>query len=123
MSVTRSKKKDNTTASDNKDAIRKIRYTIYHFGAEWCGPCRKMKAETWTDKSVKEAIDKYNAKLIMLDEGNKDHKKYFSYYKIGQYPTVIFLCNNDLDKPIYRASGFKDASQMLNTIKKELKNE
>ena len=82
-----------------------------------------MKAQTWENKKVKEAIDKYGAKLIILDEANKEHKKYFLYYKISQYPTIIFLAKDNLENPVYRSSGFMDAETTIKKIKENLDDE
>jgi len=98
-------------------------YYIYHFGAKWCPPCEQMKKQTWESKRVKEAIDETRAKLFIFDEATDEHKKYFLYYKVKLYPTVIFVSKDDLNNPMYRQSGFIDANEMTKTIKEEFKDE
>lgn len=98
-------------------------FYIYHFGAKWCGPCEKMKQQTWASRRVKEAIEQKKAKLIIYDEDNPDHKKFFLYYKVKYYPTVIFLDYDNLENPVHRFSGFVDASKMVETIQEKLNDE
>ena len=97
------------------------KYYIYHFGAKWCGPCEKMKAQTWASSRVKEAIKSKNAKLIIYDEDNPEHKKFFLYYKVKYYPTIIFVDKDELSKPLHRVSGFVDATKMVQTINEKIK--
>ena len=108
---------DSLTSSDDPE------FFIYHFGAKWCGPCEKMKQQTWASRRVKEAIEDKNAKLIIYDEANPDHKKFFLYYKVKYYPTIIFVDKDELSKSLHRSSGFVDASKMTQTINEKLKNE
>ena len=82
-----------------------------------------MKKQTWGSKEVKETMKQAGAELLLLDEATPAHRKLFLYYKIKRYPTVIFLDKNDLENPIYRASGFIAATTMAKTIKGELKDE
>ena len=52
-----------------------------------------------------------------------EYRKFFLYYKIKLYPTVIFLAEDDLNNPMYRASGFLGPDTMSKTIKEKLKDE
>lgn len=80
-----------------------------------------MKAQTWGSSKVKEAIKNKDAKLFIYDEDNPEHKKFFLYYKIKYYPTIIFVDKDELSKPIHRASGFVDATKMVQTINEKIK--
>lgn len=91
-------------------------YNLYHFGAEWCGPCERMKKETWTDVNLKSFMKNNNVKLFILDEKNPKHKEHFSYYKIEKYPTVIFLKSDDLNNPIVKSVGFLDANNVTKLL-------
>ena len=42
---------------DTEEAMtEEAKYYIYHFGAEWCPPCQKMKKYTWSNNEVKKTI-------------------------------------------------------------------
>tara|TARA_Y100001973_G_scaffold101839_1_gene165700 strand:+ start:79 stop:777 length:699 start_codon:yes stop_codon:yes gene_type:complete len=115
------KKKE--SSQDSLTSLDDPEYYIYHFGAKWCGPCEKMKQQTWASRRVKEAIEDKNAKLIIYDEANPEHKKFFLYYKVKYYPTIIFVDKDELSKPLHRSSGFVDATKMTKTINEKFKNE
>ena len=85
-----------TTQTSSKHS-KHSKYIVYHFGATWCPPCRNMIKFVWKDQEVIDGLDKQDAKLIMLDADNKDHKKYFKYYKIKSYPTIITLNRKNLE--------------------------
>ena len=104
-----------TTQTSSKHS----KYIVYHFGATWCPPCRNMIKFVWKDEEVINGLDKQDAKLIMLDADNKDHKKYFKYYKIKSYPTIIMLNRKNLETAISR-DGYMSKSNVLSTIRKKL---
>ena len=79
-------------------------YIVYHFGAKWCGPCQTMKREVWTNEEVIKSLKDLDIKSIGLDANKKEHKKYFRYYKVRSYPTVILFNRKDLKKHIARGS-------------------
>ena len=115
------KKKE--SSQDSLTSLEEPEFFIYHFGAKWCGPCEKMKQQTWASRRVKEAIENKKAKLIIYDEANPEHKKFFLYYKVKYYPTIIFVDKDELSKPLHRSSGFVDATKMTKTINEKFKNE
>jgi thiol-disulfide isomerase/thioredoxin len=107
-----------TTQPSSKHS-KHSKYIVYHFGATWCPPCRNMIKFVWKDQEVIDGLDKQDAKLIMLDADNKDHKKYFKYYKIKSYPTIITLNRKNLETAISR-DGYMSKSKVLSTIRKKL---
>ena len=123
LSPARRCKKKKESSQDSLTSLDDPEYYIYHFGAKWCGPCEKMKQQTWASRRVKEAIEDKNARLIIYDEANPEHKKFFLYYKVKYYPTIIFVDKDELSKPLHRSSGFVDATKMTKTINEKFKNE
>ena len=95
------------------------KYIIYHFGATWCPPCRQMTRLVWKDEEVINELDTHDAKLIMLDADKQEHKKYFKYYKIKSYPTIIILNRGDLKTAIIR-NGYMSKPWFLSVIGKKL---
>lgn len=82
-----------------------------------------MKAQTLSNKKVKDFIKNNKAKLYMYDEEKKEHGKYFAYYKIRSFPTIIFLRKDNLENPVYRSSGFMSAEIMIQKMKEKLTDE
>lgn len=108
-------KKPDTQMQQTAD-LPKPKYYLYHFGADWCVPCEKMKKETWNSQAVKDYLEKNNINLLFLDDA-KDSKELFKYYDIKMYPTIILLDKNDLTKPIFKSVGFLDTNSILKLLK------
>ena len=93
-------------------------YLIYHMSAEWCPPCQKMIKEVWKNKEVKDKVKSMNSKIFIYDYDNKDHKKFFEFYGVTSFPTVIVVKPNDLDKPVKKFIGGADKEFVLNMLNK-----
>ena len=78
---------------------------LIDFGAEWCGPCKKMLKETYTDPSIVSRAEGFIPVYVDIDKQPKIAEK----YNIPAVPTVIFL--NSKGKEIGRNQGFKDAAK------------
>lgn len=62
------------------------------FTADWCAPCRQLKARTFPDPRVQEAMAKFvNLKADMSTGGDAETKQAASKYFIRGVPTIIFL--------------------------------
>ena len=60
---------------------------LLDFGADWCGPCKKMLATTYKDAAVVQKSKDFIPVLIDIDKQPKVAEK----YKIEAVPTIIFL--------------------------------
>ena len=71
--------------------------------ATWCGPCKVMAKDVFTDKSVG---DKYNASFISykIDAEKGEGITLAKKYNLKAYPTVIFV-NPANEKEIHRVVG------------------
>lgn len=47
-----------------------------YFTAKWCGPCQELKTTTWADPKVKDALSRYIAVKIDIDEQPDFARKY-----------------------------------------------
>lgn len=84
---------------------------VLYFGATWCSPCRKMKAEVLNDSQVKKELKKVDFKMYDIDV-DKDMKK---LYRISVVPTTLII-NGDKMK---RYTGGMSKSQFLSILSKE----
>lgn len=91
-------------------------YYIYHLGARWCSPCERMKDTTWKDENLKVFMDSKKVKLMIFDEEDSENKKFFSYYNVKLYPTIIILKVNELEKVLSRKTGFTDSEGIKTMI-------
>ena len=90
-------------------------YNLYHFGAKWCAPCERMKKETWPDGKMVDFLKENKVKLYMFDVDNKEHDKFFKYYRVSSYPTVVLVGIDRLSKVMFKSVGFMNPET---TIKK-----
>lgn len=84
----------------------------------WCGPCRRMSANTFPDPTVGEY---YNANFINLkvdmekDEGPKLAKT----YSVGSYPTLLYLDGDG--KVVHRTAGMRGPEDFIELGKEVMK--
>jgi len=58
--------------------------------ASWCGPCKKMKAKTFSDEKVGAWFNK-NFINVMIDAEKGEGKSLAKQYKVAEYPTLLFI--------------------------------
>ena len=75
--------------------------------ATWCGPCRMLDQETYTDAQVIETSKKLVCVKIDVDQQPKVAEK----YDVSGIPTIIFFKPNG--SVLKRNTGFVDAKEML----------
>jgi thioredoxin 1 len=76
----------------------------------WCGPCRMLKQNTFTDKAVGEFFNK-NFINIALDMENGDGIAFAEKYQIVAYPTLLII---DADqKSTSVTEGYMPPAQLL----------
>ena len=74
-------------AEAQKIAAKEKKVIFIDFWAEWCGPCKKMLATTYKDKTVVARSKQFVPVLINIDK----QKELAAKYKIEAIPTVIFM--------------------------------
>ncbi|MFT6806837.1 MAG: thioredoxin-related protein [Saprospiraceae bacterium] len=110
---------------------RKILVDVY---TGWCGWCKKMDQNTFTDPAVVAFLNK-NYVLVKLNAEQKEAIQFkgetYESVKIGRrktnklavkfldgrldYPTIVYLDGGSLKK-IKLSSGYKDAQQLLKEL-------
>jgi thiol-disulfide isomerase/thioredoxin len=78
--------------------------------ATWCGPCKWMSANVFTDKSVGEY---YNANFVnlKLDMETSDGKSFGMKYPVAAYPTLMFI--DPKGNIVYKIEGSRPAADFL----------
>jgi thiol:disulfide interchange protein len=93
-----------------KSAAKSKKVIMVDFGADWCGPCKKMLATTYKDKSVVAKAKNFVPVLIDIDKQAAVARK----YNIEAVPTVIFM--DAKGKVLARTLGYQDAAEFVKTM-------
>jgi thioredoxin 1 len=85
--------------------------------ASWCGPCKRLKENTFTDR---EAGNLYNANFInMALDGEKGEGKILAQkYGVKAYPTLLFIDHSG--RVVTEVKGFHNPRQFVELGKKVL---
>jgi thioredoxin-like negative regulator of GroEL len=86
---------------------------LLKFSASWCGPCQRMKAETFTDAAV---VARVNACFVPVDVDADKHPELAEALEVEALPTVVIL-THDL-KVLDRVEGFRTAAKFRPTLAK-----
>lgn len=86
-----------------KNESKKI---FLYFGAEWCPPCKMMKANIFPADKVKEALENYVVLFVDADENRPLAIK----YQVAGIPAFMIVDENG--KVLKRHSGLLSENQM-----------
>jgi thioredoxin 1 len=86
--------------------------------ASWCGPCKMLKKNIFTQKEVG---DFYNSNFInmAIDMEQGEGPQLAQKYKVQAYPTLLFINHNG--EVIGSALGYHQADEIIALGKKYLK--
>jgi thiol:disulfide interchange protein len=76
----------------------------------WCGPCRMLKQNTFTDKAVGEFFNK-NFINIALDMERGDGLAFAAKYQIAAYPTLLIINADQTSTSV--TEGYMPPAQLL----------
>lgn len=78
--------------------------------ASWCGPCKLMEKNVFTNAAVKTF---YNSNFInaRIDMEKGEGRELAQKYQVGSYPTYLFL-NGD-GEIVYRSLGYMESADFL----------
>jgi len=74
-------------ASARQVAMRSGKPLFLNFNASWCGPCQWMQSNTWTDRSVAQALDGFVPVAIDIDA----QPGLAAQYHVSVIPTMMVI--------------------------------
>ncbi len=90
------------------------RPVMMDFMAEWCGWCKKLDKEVYTDPEVLKVSRQFSC--IKVD-GDRNRELVRSY-RVDGYPTIVFL--DASGKEVHRVVGYRPAQAFLAEMQKAL---
>jgi thiol:disulfide interchange protein len=92
-------------------AVKDKKLIVLDLYADWCGPCKMMDRDTYSDKRVIKALERYVALKIDVDKSVELGEK----YKVVYLPTTLVL--DAKGKVIHKTEGFLDSKDFLAMLK------
>jgi thioredoxin 1 len=76
----------------------------------WCGPCRMLKQNTFTDKTAGDYFNKHFVN-IALDMEQGDGIAFAQKYQVAAYPTLFIM--DAEEKSVTTSEGYINAGQLI----------
>ena len=112
-----------------KKAKKEKKYIFVDCFTTWCGPCKKMDKDVYTNDSVGDLLNaKFIAVKVQMDSTKGDNDFTRSWYKtaremeityrVASYPTFLFFSPEG--EVVYKDLGYKVPSTFIETIQNAL---
>jgi thioredoxin-related protein len=109
-----------------KESMERKKTIMIDFYTTWCGPCKMMDANVFSDKSLGTLINEdFIAIKIQIDSTNTDDEHVRSWYtdsrllknrySIEAFPTTLFLSPDG--NLIFKSIGYKNAANIIKIAK------
>ncbi len=80
------------------------------FYTEWCGWCKKLDADTYTNSNVQKLAEKFICVKVDADKAPETAAR----YGVSGYPTIIFLNSSGI--PVEKIVGYKGPAPFAQTM-------
>jgi len=95
-----------------KLAIATDRLILVDFWATWCGPCKKMESESWSDDEIQKISQSYVPLKVDLDRKTELARR----YGVNAIPLLLVLDSSG--ELIYKKLGYMGQDELSRDLKK-----
>jgi thioredoxin-related protein len=94
-----------------KTAQKKNKIIFVDAYTEWCGPCKMMSAQTFSDKAVGDFFNQHFVN-VKLDMEKGEGTAFARNYAVNAYPTLLFI-SGKTQTVVHKVLGFRKAAEFL----------
>ncbi len=98
-----------------KQAQKKNKVIFVDAFTDWCGPCKMMSAQTFTNTEVGTFFND-NFINVKLDMEKGEGPSFAKTYQVNAYPTLLFI-NPGSKEIVHKVLGFRNSDLFLNEAK------
>jgi thioredoxin 1 len=98
-----------------KEAKLKNKIIFLDIYATWCGPCKKLKARTFSSNKVGDYFNEHFIN-VSLDGELGDGEILANKYKLQSYPSIFFI--DTTGKVLQAGEGYYNANEIIRFAKK-----
>ncbi len=107
----------NATLKAIEDAKAQQKPVVLLFTADWCPPCRSLKKEALTDKSVLDLLGKtVFLKVDLTGEPDADGRKLAEQHKVEGIPHMVFINAKGEVQPKLTMSGYSGVQPLKRSL-------
>jgi len=101
-------------ADGMKAAKKEKKPTMIDFYADWCGWCKKLDKDTYTDAAIIKAAEKFVCIKVDADK----NRELLNKSNVSGLPTIVFT--DSQGKEIHRVVGYRPPAAFAEEMKKAL---
>ncbi|MCW3786817.1 thioredoxin family protein [Plebeiibacterium sediminum] len=102
-----------------KRALEEKRLIFVDCYADWCGPCKKLASEVFTQDKVAEFFNSNFINASYNVEKSEDAKRLAQVWQVSALPTLMFI-DPETEQPVHKLVGSGDAEWLIAGAKQAL---
>lgn len=102
-----------TLADARREASQRKRPLVVYMHTAWCGPCKRLKRDTFPDPRVRAILNQRTVPFA-LDGDSAAGKRFRKRYHVNSYPTMLVFRPGGAE--IDRLFGFRQPPQFVSAV-------